>query len=334
MLCLIESEDLLVFINGEVAPPPSPSQDYVVWRRRDRSVKGWILGALSDQLIQLCVGFDTARDVWLNLENKCTQPPPADGQDKDYHEYLALYKAALRGDWYTTKGILKQDPEAAEARVASTLETALHVAVGTGVALEFVANLVQATSSDEVLALKDRLGRNALHTAALTGNMAAARVLVGRAPALLYVEDHKALFPIHLAARSGHRSTLEFLISQTEDNFKPNPFADASGVLLLCFVIDADFYDIALRLVEKYPHLARMKDYESNRWGLERISNKKSSFPSGAKFPLESVSYTPVFCWRWNQKPHLNLVTLRTHVAHLLVGSELVTNWYRICSLP
>lgn len=79
MLCLIESQDLLGYIDGEISPPPPPddgkrnSKKYVAWRRTDQLVKGWILGALSDKVVDsvvdTVVDLDmSARDVWFELE--------------------------------------------------------------------------------------------------------------------------------------------------------------------------------------------------------------------------------------------------------------------------
>ncbi|KAK6147604.1 hypothetical protein DH2020_018516 [Rehmannia glutinosa] len=313
MLCLMESQGLLGFVDGEIYPPEkatdvdgkitnSNDYNYVVWRRSDRLVKGWILGAVSEEVVDSVVTFETARDVWLELENTfanksqdSTPPPPAAvvEQGKDWHEYLPLYRAALRGDWVTANEILDRDPNAAKARVAFTLETALHIAVGTGKAMRFVAKLVDMMS-DELLALKDELGFNALHVAALTGNTAAAKILVGRLPDLLYVQSNNGYFPVHKAAISAHKETLQFLISQTKDDLEPTPYAGEKGVLLLNDVIDADFFDTALDLADKYPNLARMK-LPSGNSALKRIALKDTAFSSGARFKFwECLIYSSV----------------------------------------
>ncbi|CAA0807152.1 Unknown protein [Striga hermonthica] len=198
---------------------------------------------------------------------------------KDWHDYLPLYRAALRGDWATAKAILDGDPDAARARVAFTLETSLHIAVGTGKAIPFVVKLVELMP-DEHLALKDELGFNALHVAALAGNTEAARILVSRLPDLLYVQSNNGSFPIHKAAMSAHKETLRFLISQTKDDVNPSPYVGDKGVMLLNDVIDADFFDVALELAEKYPHLAQKK-LSSGNSALKRLALKDSAFSSG-----------------------------------------------------
>ncbi|GER56944.1 ankyrin repeat-containing protein [Striga asiatica] len=293
MLCLIESQGFLGFVDGEEISPPKKADggqsEHAAWRRRDRLVKGWILGALSDEVVETVLGFSTAREVWTKLEKEFgvskqvpappPPPPAAAKQDRDWHDYLPLYRAALRGDWATAKAILDGDPDAARARVAFTLETSLHIAVGTGKAIPFVAKLVDLMP-DEHLALKDELGFNALHVAALAGNTEAARILVSRLPDLLYVQSNTGSFPIHKAAMSAHKETLRFLISQTKDDVNPSPYFGDKGVMLLIDVIDADFFDVALELAEKYPHLAQ-EQLSSGNSALKRLALKDSAFSSG-----------------------------------------------------
>lgn len=77
MLCLIESQGLLAFIDGAAPPPPVDGQDYAAWRRTDRLIKGWILGALSDSVAETVVNCNSAMDVWLKLENSFSAPKRA-----------------------------------------------------------------------------------------------------------------------------------------------------------------------------------------------------------------------------------------------------------------
>uniref|UniRef100_A0A5B7A6J5 PGG domain-containing protein n=1 Tax=Davidia involucrata TaxID=16924 RepID=A0A5B7A6J5_DAVIN len=84
MLGLIESQDMLGFIDG-MNPAPAETitvphdtreienQNYLSWRRSDRLLKGWIIGSLSEHILGIVVGLNTARDVWTKLENHFTQ---------------------------------------------------------------------------------------------------------------------------------------------------------------------------------------------------------------------------------------------------------------------
>lgn len=125
--------------------------------------------------------------------------------------------------------------------MAFTSETALHVAVGSGNSTSFVEKLVELYD-DPTLAIEDWHGFHPLHVAALTGNLEAAQILVRRLPNLLYVSSNSDKFPVHLAAGAGHRQTLEFLLSRTRDDQLTNPYAAESGLRLLNFLVDADFF--------------------------------------------------------------------------------------------
>lgn len=67
-------------MDAEISAPPQSSDEAAAWRRTDRLVKGWILGALSDEIVgSVAFGRDTsARDVWLFLEKALTGSIPQD----------------------------------------------------------------------------------------------------------------------------------------------------------------------------------------------------------------------------------------------------------------
>lgn len=79
MLRLLESQGLIGFIDDNAQP-----NDDVEWERTDWLVKAFILGALSDQLLQNVVHLRTAMDVWSLLEKDFSDhpppPPPSTGQ--------------------------------------------------------------------------------------------------------------------------------------------------------------------------------------------------------------------------------------------------------------
>lgn len=154
---------------------------------------------------------------------------------------VALYKAALRGDWEATKAILDQYSDAAEARIAPSLNAVVHVAVHTGRAIPYLQTLVNYVS-DDILALKCGTGGTALDAAATVGNVAAARILVRRRRDLLYATDVFGYFPVLKAALSADRPTVEFFMAETKDDWGPNPFDHESGAMLLYTLITSDFF--------------------------------------------------------------------------------------------
>ncbi|KAK2965713.1 hypothetical protein RJ640_022240 [Escallonia rubra] len=84
MLSLIESQDLLGFINGDIVTPDSevnssdgnqrvPNPDFTSWVCTDRLVKAWITGTLSEEALGVVVGLRTSTDVWKALGDAFSQ---------------------------------------------------------------------------------------------------------------------------------------------------------------------------------------------------------------------------------------------------------------------
>lgn len=157
---------------------------------------------------------------------------------------LSLYKAALRGQLKKVRDFIDHDPEALTKKITSALETALHIAVGTGKEIIFVENLVRRMSPEE-LALTDQNGETALAVAAMVGNIEAAQLLVNRNSDLPNIASESG-FPIHRAAQYGHKAVVQYLLLVTRSDIEPNPFSDESGVKLLVLLIIAEFFGKSL----------------------------------------------------------------------------------------
>ncbi|KAL0288289.1 UNVERIFIED_CONTAM: hypothetical protein Scaly_2736000 [Sesamum calycinum] len=195
---------------------------------------------------------------------------------KDLKEYLPLHRAALKGNWEDAKRIFDNDPEAMTASIDLMEATALHTAIRAGKPIHFVEKFIVAMPDDS-LGVKDVIEDTALSVAAAVGNIAAATILVERMPDLLYIPNFVGNFPVQIAALYAQRDMLKYLISVTKDDFGQNPYAGSAGLILLIHVIDAEFFDIAIELVEKYPDLARLKLPDGTS-ALKKITTKKVCF--------------------------------------------------------
>ncbi|KAL9149783.1 hypothetical protein ABFS82_12G128100 [Erythranthe guttata] len=317
MLCLIEGQDLLGFIDGTIPPPPSAPEtstststtmarggnDYRLWRRSDRLLKGWILGSLHEDMVSEVSALETSRNVWLHLENTFYDRQKnilksleysSTGENK-LHEtkeedlimkYMPLHKAALEGDWETAKRIFDRDPRAKSAVLDNTGLTPLHVAVGTGKkGIHFVRNMVELLMADdtgeELMARRNVTGHTALHSAANVDNTEAATILVNRMPRLLYTPNFlRNDFPVHTAALFSHKRILLYLLQATKEQ---KPYDCYDGLRLLGYLIEADFFDVALYLVDKYPYLATLVAPDGG-CALWCISGNKSAFSGRRRF--------------------------------------------------
>ncbi|CAL5375495.1 unnamed protein product [Camellia sinensis] len=172
-----------------------------------------------------------------------------ENKDEDYWRYRPLVKAALRGDWDSAKRFFDQDPDSLTAHITSKKETALHVAIKNGRSIEFVEKLLDLMPPG-ALALPTIFGETALYSAAQYGNTKAAVILVEKHPASLHIGNNENWLPLHSAANNGYKDTLLYLLSVTkEDDPASKPFAYPSGTLLLCQVVDSEFYDLNIALL-------------------------------------------------------------------------------------
>ncbi|XP_026419909.1 ankyrin repeat-containing protein NPR4-like [Papaver somniferum] len=80
----------------------------------------------------------------------------------------------------------------------------------------------------------------------------------------------------------GQKEIVEYLYSVTRDE-EPNPFVGNEGATLLCRAIVANFYNLALCLVNRFPELVMVKSSAYGMCGLELLVRRPFAFRSGAK---------------------------------------------------
>ncbi|KAI3958672.1 hypothetical protein MKW98_030337 [Papaver atlanticum] len=162
-------------------------------------------------------------------------------------------------------------------------QTALHIAVINRQWL-FVEEILKVMPL-EALELKERYYQNtALHQAVWDGNTKAAELMVKKNPKLTQIRDKWGAVPLLLAIKSissGQKETALYLYSVTRDE-DPSPFSGYDGAELLCCTIDANFYDLAMCLVKRFPKLVTEKT-RSKVCGIEMMVQRPFAFRSGAK---------------------------------------------------
>ncbi|KAG6411175.1 hypothetical protein SASPL_129253 [Salvia splendens] len=219
MICLLESQDVMGFVNGEiVAPEKQEIEQYKLWRRTDRLVKGWILGSIGTDVLHQLRGSETARD------------------------------AIVRDNWQSAKHNFQDINDLCTTIISSRLETVLHIAVLTGKSNHLVKELVEIMPL-EALAFKASDGHTALHNAAMVGNTVAATALVGKNPNLLYIKNKYNHLPVFIAAAYCQKKTLEYLILQHETNSSNHPsiFQDQIGISVLNAIISSEYVGIRVK---------------------------------------------------------------------------------------
>lgn len=156
--------------------------------------------------------------------------------------YRPLYKAVLKGDLATVKSICDGDPLALEARITVDLDTALHIAVGTGMANHIVMYLLNKMSRHQ-LGLQNSSGDTVLSIAAIVGNTRAAIMIVTKQPNLPQIANHDGRVPLLEAARHAQKEMISYLLEVSGDYLQATEYsADKPGVFFMNLLVLAGFY--------------------------------------------------------------------------------------------
>ncbi|PIN21790.1 Leucine-rich repeat protein [Handroanthus impetiginosus] len=87
-----------------------------------------------------------------------------------------------------------------------------------------------------------------------------------------------------------HCYVLDHLLSVTREDLEINPYTGIDGLWLLIYVIDVEYFDVALYFVEKYPNVATLR-LPDNTSSLKKIAGKRSLFFKNRRFyPQEEFS--------------------------------------------
>ncbi|XP_058205429.1 uncharacterized protein LOC131319264 isoform X2 [Rhododendron vialii] len=279
----IRMRGLIGFIEGVAAEEHNQDE---TWKRSNNLVRGWILVTLSEDIRPRVLPFETAKGLWTRLE-KIFDPTrstwqPDDGMEYRQGHYLALQKAAIKGDWDKAREIIESEPNAVRTHITPTLQTALAIAISSGSAgrNRFVRKLLEKMTPKDVVDLVDNNGGTALFEAVVVGNIEGAKMLVYKNSDLPNKPDKYGNMPLHFAAMCGFREMVLYLKEVTREDIV---FAnDYAGALLLCLLTRSEMYDVALTFLHRKPVLACMACMGFKEFNpFDIIVEKHSSFPSG-----------------------------------------------------
>ncbi|KAM1040653.1 hypothetical protein ACFX15_029399 [Malus domestica] len=184
---------------------------------------------------------------------------------------MPLYKAAMEGNWETTKGILKINPALLTASITKGWQTVLHVAAGAKNNIQIVAELVEMIDEDD-LALQDIKGNTALSFAAAAGTVEIADILIRKNRFLPTIPGGEGMTPLYMAALFGQSEMATYLYPKT---YK---MLDEMGrnVLFFC-CIDHGLYDLAMKLLQDDGTLATVRKSDKET-ALHVLARKSSEF--------------------------------------------------------
>ncbi|XP_076926314.1 uncharacterized protein LOC143589440 [Bidens hawaiensis] len=177
-------------------------------------------------------------------------PPPPNlprgdllGNREQYRRIcIPLYEASVKGYSITENG-----------------DTALHIfasAISTKLKLmeDFVRKLVSKMNSEDIL-LQNRRGNTALCLAAARGNVSIAEIIVGSNHDVLNIPGNKGMLPLYIASFYQKYEMVKYLYEES-NNMSGEVWTHRNRVWVLLRCVEADFFDIALKIVTGRPELA------------------------------------------------------------------------------
>ncbi|KAI3683934.1 hypothetical protein L1987_84449 [Smallanthus sonchifolius] len=166
---------------------------------------------------------------------------------------VPLYNASISGDWDAANLILSKRKELVRFSISENHEIALHIAASTQ-NTKFVEELMKIMDKED-LELQNKSGNTALCLAALAGNKNLTEILVNKNRGLLTIPGGQGMMPLYMAALFGNHDTVKYLYDNSQKMTGDFWTSQNRGwVLLKC--VEADLFDIALKILEDNPELA------------------------------------------------------------------------------
>ncbi|KAI3886136.1 hypothetical protein MKX03_023389 [Papaver bracteatum] len=213
-------------------------------------------------------------------ETKGPAIPEQIDEDNNYTLHVALYKALDKNDWESAKDYLKANPNGVSAPITSTGDTALHVAALSG-RVQLVKNLLELMPK-EALEIQCHLGTTALVLTAVEGSTNIAKLMVEKNSNLLRIKNSHNFLPLVVSAINGNEDLMRYLYSVTPKE-ELDPKVGVNGATFLTALIEADIYDVALDVLQRYPESATARDCVGMTV-IRALAEKPSAFPSGNQY--------------------------------------------------
>ncbi|XP_065617122.1 uncharacterized protein LOC111993465 isoform X2 [Quercus suber] len=205
-----------------------------------------------------------------------------------------LFKSAMRGQWENVLEIYSENNTVHKAKLTSSGDTALHIAVSDGKE-EVVRKLVRYISAQpdgkEVLQIKNEQGSTPLHIAASMGNVAMCECIAKVDPSLVGARNDDNETPFFLAALSGKKDAFLRLhqICGTENGYEYSRRKD--GDTILHCAIAGDYFGIFVDGLEpdnqNFQETIKSSDHQSTGPENDLNDQKKQDYPENYRTCLD-----------------------------------------------
>ncbi|XP_023765661.1 protein ACCELERATED CELL DEATH 6 isoform X1 [Lactuca sativa] len=237
-------------------PPPSPSthQQQLHLQHQQQN---------QDVMVQIPQQPPTHPNTHLpTLPENLPRLELINGNREEYlHIGVPLYEASIKGDWKAAEAILETRPELVRSAITENFETPLHIAASarsTKSVEEFVKNLVTKMEAKD-LELQNKSSNTALSLAATAGNVETAKIMVKKNKAVLEIPGSQGMMPLYVAALFARDKMVRYLYYEIPNSMLGDYWKDENRGWVLQKCVEADLFDVALKIVNDYPKLTTNK---------------------------------------------------------------------------
>ncbi|KAJ9546515.1 hypothetical protein OSB04_019058 [Centaurea solstitialis] len=199
---------------------------------------------------------------------------------------VPLYEASIKGHWEAAKVILDRQPGLVRFAITEYYETPLHIAASsesTRSMEEFVENLVNLMEKKD-LELQNKNYNTALSLAAMAGSVKLAKIMVKKNKDVLEIPGSQGMMPLHMAALSAKHDMVKYLYDNSH-KMSSHFWTNENRGLVLLKCVEADLFDVALKIVNDCTDLTTMKSLLTEV--LLSLAQKTDAF-RGIKPPIIS----------------------------------------------
>ncbi|EOY20782.1 Ankyrin repeat family protein [Theobroma cacao] len=285
----------------EQTPEPPQQEDkaeFKGWSKRNVAALHAIQISCDPIMLSSISNMTTAKDAWNTLAQMCQLPIPEEAPVAEFIDrthMLELLKAIKECALESTKGVLTSHTHLANTVIGDSSFAAFHFAIFKG-QLDMIDEFL-STMSEEHLKMQDRYGRTVLHHAAMSENTKIAQSLIRKNRELLTFPDSGGNIPLNSACWVGHKDMTHYLYNMTSREFLLSPGNECQAALFVCDCINNKWFDVALNLLCRHPHLAFVEG-EDGISAITALSCQPSAFPSGSGFSFWQrwiYSFCPYF---------------------------------------
>ncbi|XP_034700004.1 uncharacterized protein LOC117925188 isoform X2 [Vitis riparia] len=205
-----------------------------------------------------------------------------------------LFDKVMKKEWTEVVKMYKQNLGLHTAKITSSGDTALHIAVSEG-SVDMVEQLIKVLDSKgmkDALNIQNEHGNTPLHLAAAMGNRAMCKCIIEVDESLVDKRNEDSHTPLFLTALHGKKEAFIFLLEICEQQGIKRYYRGKSGETILHCAINGEYFELAILILERHEELVAYMN-ERGMSPFHLLASKPQIFRSCTYFTwLERIIYS------------------------------------------